>query len=219
MKQYAIVIDVDRCIGCLGGCQVACKNEHDIPLGPSRSKLYTVGPNGIFPKLEMYFVAVMCQQCAHPVCVDVCPAGACYKDENDGVIRIDRQRCIGCQRCKNACPYDAIIFNKELRVADKCDICSERRSEGLEPVCVMNCSGKAILFGDMNDENSAASRAVKEAGKEHVFSLSDFGGQPSGRFILRNACWHEPDIKGTAAAKKQEGHTQSSGGKGENNYG
>lgn len=199
MKQYAIVIDVDRCIGCLGGCQVACKNEHDIPLGPSRSKLYTVGPNGIFPKLEMYFVAVMCQQCAHPACVEVCPVGACYKGENDGVIRIDRQRCIGCQRCKKACPYDAIIFNKELRAADKCDICSERRSEGLEPVCVMNCSGKAILFGDINDENSTAARAMKEAGEGHVFSLKDFGGQPSGRFILRHDKWQEPDIKGNKA--------------------
>lgn len=191
MKQYGIVIDIDRCIGCRGGCQVACKNEHDIALGPSRSKLYTIGPSGTFPDLEMYFMAVMCQQCQHPACVDVCPTGACYKDEDDGVIRIDRQSCIGCQSCKKACPYDAIIFNKELRVSDKCDLCSERRQEGLEPVCVMNCSGKAILYGDLNDENSEVSKALREAGQDHVFALKDFGGQPSGRFILRKAHWQD----------------------------
>ncbi len=191
MKQYAIVIDIDRCIGCRGGCQVACKTEHHIDLGPSRSTLYTIGPSGIFPDLEMYFMPVMCQQCEHPSCVDVCPSGACYKDETDGVIRIDPKVCIGCQRCKKACPYDAIIFNKELRTADKCDLCSERRAGGLIPVCVANCSGNAILYGDLYDENSTVSRALKEAGEKYIFSLKDFGNKPSGRFILRHGTWQD----------------------------
>ena len=63
MKQYIILADLDRCIGCHGGCQVACKTEHEIALGPSRSRLYTMGPVGDFPDLEMYFMPVMSRLC------------------------------------------------------------------------------------------------------------------------------------------------------------
>ena len=189
MKQYVILADLDRCIGCKGGCQVACKTEHEIALGPSRSRLYTMGPTGTFPNLQMYFLPLMCQQCENPTCVQVCPTGACYKDEADGVIKIDRETCLGCQSCKWACPYDAIFFNQELRVSDKCDVCSERRAEGEEPACVRNCSGKALMFGDINDPESEVSRAIKKAGADHVYALADFGNKPMGRFILQKGQW------------------------------
>lgn len=189
MKQYIILADLDRCIGCRGGCQVACKTEHGIALGPSRSKLYTMGPTGTFPDLQMYFLPVMCQQCENPTCVQVCPTGACYKDEADGVIKINRDSCIGCQSCKRACPYDAIFFNQELRVSDKCNVCAERREQGEEPACVRNCSGKALMFGDINDPDSVVSKAIQEAGEENVYSLPDSGNRPMGRYILRNAKW------------------------------
>ncbi len=188
MKQYIILADLDRCIGCHGGCQVACKIENEIPLGSSRSKLYTMGPTGIFPELQMYFLPLMCQQCENPTCVGVCPTGACYKDEADGVIKIERDRCIGCGKCKNACPYDAIILNKELHVADKCNICASRREKGEEPACVRNCAGNALMYGDVNDPKSMVSKAIAAA-EGHVYALKDFGNKPSGRFILRNADW------------------------------
>lgn len=191
MKQYIILADLDRCIGCRGGCQVACKTEHGIALGPSRSRLYTMGPTGTFPNLQMYFLPVMCQQCENPACVQVCPTGACYKDEGDGVIKINRDSCIGCQSCKRACPYDAIFFNQELRVSDKCNVCAERREQGEEPACVRNCSGKALMYGDLNDPDSLVSKAIREAGEENVYALPDFGNQPMGRYILKNAKWLE----------------------------
>ena len=111
MKQYAMVVEADRCIGCKGGCQVACKTENEVALGRSRSTLYHMGPTGVYPDLQMYFLPVMCQQCEDPSCVDVCPTGACYKDEDDGVIYIDQDLCIGCQSCKKACPFHANNFN------------------------------------------------------------------------------------------------------------
>ena len=102
MKQLTFVVDLDRCIGCKG-CQVACKLENTVALGEGRNKVCTIGPNGIYPDLQMYFLPVMCQQCENPSCVQVCPTGACYKDE-DGVIQVDQSLCMGCGSCKRACP-------------------------------------------------------------------------------------------------------------------
>ena len=188
MKQYVIVADLDRCIGCYGGCQVACKMEHEIGLGPSRSKLYNMGPTGVFPNLQMYFLPVMCQQCENPSCVAACSTGACYKDEADGIIKINTEVCVGCGLCKNACPYDAIIMNKETGVADKCDVCITRIQAGEEPACVRNCSGRALLYGDINDPESEVSKALQKA-EGHLYSLKDCGNQPSGKFILKGADW------------------------------
>ena len=190
MKQLAMVIDLDRCIGC-GGCQAACKLEHDIALGPSRCKLYNIGPTGTYPDLEFYFITVTCQQCAEPVCAKVCPTGACYKSSEDGVVYIDRDVCIGCKSCSNACPYKAIIFNNELRVSDKCDLCPALRKAGEAPACVKNCSGAAISVGDVGDPQSEVSKLLAKAG-ERAYALPDSGVKPSGRFIVRGAKWQEP---------------------------
>ncbi len=192
-KQLALVIDLDRCLGCKGGCIVACKTAHDISLGPSRCRVLDVGPTGTWPDLEMYFLPVMCQQCEDPPCVKVCPTGACHKNEEDGVVAIDKDRCVGCGSCRSACPYGAMNFNQEMYRMDKCDICSEARAKGEEPACVHNCAGGAIRFGDVGDPDSEVSRLLREAG-EKAYSLPDHGNRPSGRFILRNAAWQEVDL-------------------------
>jgi len=189
MSQLAMVVEADRCIGCLGGCQIACKNEHNITLGRSRCTLYTIGPTGIFPDLEMYFLPVMCQQCKEPSCVSVCPTGACIKNEVDGVILIDHELCIGCQSCINACPFHCNSFNNEMLISDKCDLCSERRAEGLDPVCVTSCAGGALHFGNIDDPESKVSVLI-DKNKGNVYRLPDTtGNMPSGRFILKNARW------------------------------
>jgi len=163
--------------------------EHDLALGQARSTLYSMGPTGVYPDLELYFMPVMCQQCENPACVNVCPVSACKKNREDGVVYIDTSRCIGCQGCMRACPYDALSPNKEMRVMDKCTLCAERREVGDTPACVKNCTGRALIYGDINDPESAVSKAIREAGEEYVFSLQDFGNKPSGRFILRSAKW------------------------------
>ncbi|MCQ2530533.1 MAG: 4Fe-4S dicluster domain-containing protein [Lachnospiraceae bacterium] len=191
MKQFAIVIDLDRCIGCRAGCQVACKMENDIGLGKSRSVLHTI-TYGKYPDQHMYYIPVMCQQCEDPACVNVCPTGACYKSDEDGVVYIDKEACIGCQSCRKACPYDAENFNKELRVMDKCIICSHLREKDEKPACVSLCPGNAIYFGDVNDPESEVSKLLA-ANEGHVYSLNnDAGTNPSGRFILRKDEWIDP---------------------------
>jgi len=190
MKQFAFVIDCDRCIGCKG-CQVACKLQNTIALGQGRNKVCTIGPSGTFPNLQMYFLPTMCQQCANPTCVEVCPTGACYKDEADGVIKIDRSLCIGCGSCKRACPYDCINANKELRVADKCDLCASARECGDTPACVRNCSGGALHYGDINDPESEVSKLLAQTDPEKIYTLRDFGNSPSVKYILRRDEWKD----------------------------
>src|SRR5690554_2379483 len=102
-KQYALVIDLERCIGCQT-CVVACKSENQLPDGVQWAWLETVGSNkmyapaGTFPSTRMVFLAHLCNHCAEPQCVAVCPTGAMHK-RDDGIVVVDQDRCIGCQYC------------------------------------------------------------------------------------------------------------------------
>ena len=91
MAHYAIVVDLDRCIGC-HGCEIACKNENNIALGEYWNKVVERGPFGEYPDLEMYFLPTMCQQCQDAPCVNVCPTGASYRDA-DGMVLVDKEKC------------------------------------------------------------------------------------------------------------------------------
>jgi Fe-S-cluster-containing dehydrogenase component len=192
MKQNTLVIDLDRCIGCKG-CEVACKQENGVELGSSWNKVLTVGPTGKYPDVEMYFLPAVCQECIVPECVKVCPTGASYKRSEDGVVLIDKEKCIGCKFCMMACPYGVRSFNKEMKVVEKCTLCVHLQAVGEKPACVKNCPGKARFFGDINDPNSDVSQILKNAGSDSVHALPDVGNHPSVRYILhrKTATWKE----------------------------
>lgn len=189
--QYAIVSDLNRCIGCLS-CSVACKLENDVPVGSFNIKVDRIGPNpkkkgGGFPDVEMYFIPIMCQHCAAPDCIRVCPNEACYKAD-DGSVQIDADKCDGCALCIEACPYHVGYLSSHENVVHKCSLCQHRVHRGLEPACVAQCSGRALIFGDLDDPDSPASVIIAAAGKD-VYSLDDTGNRPTFRYILRNAQW------------------------------
>ena len=189
-RKLAFVVDLDRCIGCKG-CQIACHMENGTALGVNRIQVRQVGPFGVFPDLEMYFLPAMCQQCEDPSCVRVCPTGAIYKNEEDGVVLLDTDKCIGCQSCNRACPYHVNTFSLSRNQMDKCTLCAESRAAGSGPACVRNCSGRALHWGDLNDPDCVVIRLLREAGPENVYSLPDHGNHPAARYILRNAAWHD----------------------------
>lgn len=154
MANYAIITDLNRCVGCLA-CTVACKAINGVPIGNFWIKTLRVGPHptesgsGHFPDVEMYFLPVQCQHCENPECVRVCPTGASYVRE-DGTVQIDKTKCIGCQFCAMSCPYGVRYLNEEERVVEKCTLCEQKIAQGELPQCVSQCAARARFFGDLD---------------------------------------------------------------------
>lgn len=185
---WRFIVDIRECIGC-GRCVRACKLENDVPFEPEYSRTWVeryavtkdervlvdspeAGINGFagehleekYGHLDIrrsFFVPKLCNQCASPPCVLVCPVAATYTTR-DGVVLVDRNACIGCGYCIQACPYGARFFDPRLHVADKCTWCYHRISHGLQPACVYVCPVGARIFGDLSDQESQVSRLVSE---------------------------------------------------------
>jgi len=158
-KRYAMLINLDRCVGCFA-CQVSCKTEYDIPFGTFRCKVETYR-SGIYPDLRKFFLPRLCNHCASAPCLDACEEKALFRNQH-GIVLLDDTRCTGCQMCYEKCPYNAIGVRQESGTAEKCDFCYTRRlMQGLLPVCVQNCMGKAMVFGDINDKKSDISLALE----------------------------------------------------------
>lgn len=156
--HYGMLIDLRRCIGC-HACSVSCKAEFDVPLGATRSWVEYI-EKGDYPNVSRSFLPRLCNHCSEPQCVDVCPTGATWKREEDGIVVVDADICIGCKYCIQACPYDARFINPVTGSADKCDFCLHRVAKGLMPSCVNACIGEARIFGDLNDPESKISRMI-----------------------------------------------------------
>ncbi|MDR1713674.1 MAG: 4Fe-4S dicluster domain-containing protein [Coriobacteriales bacterium] len=205
MTQYAIVTDLNRCVGCLA-CSVACKAANNVPIGNYWNKVLRIGAfpeeggSGQFPDVYTYFLPIGCQHCVDPECIKVCPTEASHKRE-DGTVQIDKSKCIGCQFCVMACPYNVRYLNEEERVVEKCTLCEQKTAQGELPQCVSQCGGMARYFGDL--DQGLASFEGAENGTERiklgdfaaawtdseVYKLPDVGNQPSFAYILRGHKW------------------------------
>jgi len=165
MARYGMVIDLSFCMRCRA-CMVACKTEHQIPTGKHNGhEYYRISvleyEKGKYPLAKRIFAPVLCMHCQAAPCIDSCPIlGAIYRRE-DGIVVVDKAKCNGCQLCMQVCPYDALYLDEERSVVDKCDFCAERLGQGLEPACVATCMGRAMVFGDLDDPDSEASKLVK----------------------------------------------------------
>ncbi len=159
-QRLAMVIDAFKCMDCKA-CMAACKVANRVPEGRWRNWIKSGDEEQMAAEQRrMVFQPGNCMQCDKATCVQACPTGATYRNPEDGTILIDRQVCIGCGQCLPACPYGARYRHPELRVADKCDFCAERRAAGLEPACVSTCPTKARAFGDLNDSKSEVRRQL-----------------------------------------------------------
>jgi Fe-S-cluster-containing dehydrogenase component/formate-dependent nitrite reductase membrane component NrfD len=155
--RFVKVLDQSRCIGC-HACTTACKSENLVPLGVTRTYVKAVEA-GVFPQVRRSFQVTRCNQCEDAPCVTACPTGAMFR-RPDGIVDFDKSVCIGCKACMAACPYDAIFINPDDHSAEKCNFCSHRIDQGLEPACVVVCPVEAILVGDLNDPGSRVAEIV-----------------------------------------------------------
>ena len=149
MIQRNLFVDLEYCIGCYA-CEVACKQENNIPVGIKWINVVKVGPRMVGNKLRMDFVPMRCRHCAKAPCIDACPEKAITK-RADGIVLVNEELCNGCMVCFEACPFGVIQLNPETQVAEKCTLCVHRVDAGLEPACVLACPSKCMYFGDINE--------------------------------------------------------------------
>jgi len=205
-KRLVMLIDLKRCIGC-NTCALACKVENNVPNTIWWNRVLTIGgeemdtPEGKYPNLQMQYLTLACQHCDNPPCTKVCPVGATYKREDDGVVIQDYDRCIGCRYCMVACPYTGVRqFNWESPeyevdfavggegvpahqkgTVEKCTFCFHRLSQGLLPACIEVCPARARHFGDLNDPDSEVSQLLRH--RSHFQLLAEKGTDPSVFFL------------------------------------
>ncbi|MFY9331283.1 MAG: 4Fe-4S dicluster domain-containing protein [Candidatus Nanopelagicales bacterium] len=153
--RYGFAIDQRTCIGC-HACTVACKTEHDIPVGQFRTWVKYV-EKGEFPSTTRDMAVLRCNHCTDAPCVKGCPTEALFI-RPDGIVDFDNELCIGCKMCMQACPYDAIYIDENTHTAAKCNFCAHRIDQGLEPACVQVCPTESIWMGDIDDPTSGISK-------------------------------------------------------------
>ncbi|MBI3960881.1 MAG: 4Fe-4S dicluster domain-containing protein [Chloroflexi bacterium] len=143
MTTYAFLLDIGRCIGCQA-CVAACKTGNEVPEGRQYIRIVEQ-TRGTFPNLRGSFQNLRCYHCADAACVTVCPTGALYKEE--GLTRLDREKCSGCTYCVDACPYDVPVLADDGR-SSKCDGCAAVVKAGGTPWCVKTCPSHALLYDE-----------------------------------------------------------------------
>jgi len=159
MTQPAFYLDASACSGCKA-CQAACKDKHHLPIGVLWRRVYEVTGGGWTRAGETwtsdvfaYNLSLSCHHCARPICVEVCPTHAMHK-RTDGIVVVDHDRCIGCQYCSWACPYDAPQYDRALGQMTKCDFCADDLAAGKPPACVAACPMRVLETRERPDASA-----------------------------------------------------------------
>ncbi|MEQ9617099.1 MAG: 4Fe-4S dicluster domain-containing protein [Phycisphaerales bacterium] len=216
--RFAYAINLSVCNG-NGKCMEAChkENNHDratnqsyirileMPVGTSDMERSNTTYTHAVPAKDKYYMPVQCFQCENPPCVDVCPVEATWK-EDDGIVVVDYNWCIGCRYCEAACPYHARRFNwkapeipaEEINpdqgylsnrvrpqgAMEKCHFCMHRTREGRLPACLEACPTGARVFGNILDPDSEIRWVVEN---KRVFVLKEeLGTKPNLFYYFDN---------------------------------
>ena len=136
-RMKIITIVPHHCTGCRL-CEIACSLKNAGECNPAKSKIRVIDFDNMFP------IPLMCLQCEKPFCAEICPSGAIIKEEETGVVKVSKEKCVGCKMCTLACPFGSIAFSTEDRIVVKCDFCNG------EPECVTFCPTGALEFREVD---------------------------------------------------------------------
>jgi Fe-S-cluster-containing dehydrogenase component len=214
-KKLGLVIDLDICVGC-HACAVNCKEwntgGHMAPLtdvAPYGAKQRGVWFNRIHSfeakpddggKGRTVHFPKSCLHCEDAKCVTVCPTGASFKRQEDGIVLVEESKCIGCKLCSWACPYGAREYDDDAGVMKKCTLCIDRiYNENLEevervPACVSTCPASARHFGDFSDPNSKVSIMTRDRGGYDL--MAEMGYKPTNKYLPPRAARNTADNSG-----------------------
>lgn len=172
-----MVIDTKKCVGC-SDCVVACQTENNVPIGYARDWIREIN-KGMYPNLELEIRSERCNHCDNSPCVRCCPTGASHYAEG-GIVKVTKEKCIGCSACVVSCPYDARFVHPDGYV-DKCTFCAHRLKKGELPACVSVCPTKCMYFGDLDDANSLVSKLLRQ--RDHKVLTPEAGTRPHVFFL------------------------------------
>jgi len=160
MEKSIFIFDQNKCVGC-HACVVSCINENGFQF-PNQWRNIHNSNDSHSPNLPLFYLSLACNHCDDAPCLKNCPALAYSRDEKTGAVIHDPEKCIGCQYCTWACPYDAPKYNPKIGVIEKCTFCNQRIEEGLKPACTNACPTGALDFavGNFTREESINSSPV-----------------------------------------------------------
>lgn len=199
--EFGYALNVSTCTGCRQ-CEYACAEENNTSRDPEMHYIRVLELDRTFnvdeavhdyegevPRPGKFYLPVQCHQCENAPCVTACPVNATWR-EDDGIVVIDYDWCIGCRYCETACPYDARRFNfsepkiapadinpnqgylsnrlRQAGVVEKCHFCLHRVREGLNPACLEACPVGARKFGNLLDPDSEL-RHILENSRIYIF--------------------------------------------------
>ena len=174
MMQLAFYFDQTRCTRCFT-CAVACKDWNDVPAGPAKWRRVLIIEKGKYPNPFVAFLSTGCHHCEEPACVLACPTEAISKRQEDGIVVVDRESCLGkdeCGKCLEACLYDSPQFGDEENAKmQKCDFCLERWTDGMKPSCVDGCPNRALDAGPINEMRQKYGEENEAVGLEYSEEL------------------------------------------------
>jgi len=192
MARYGMVLDVEKCTGCYA-CFLACKDEFvgndHLPISAAQPEsgqkwLHIVEEeHGSGTKIKVDYIPIACQHCADALCVKHASEGAVYRRE-DGVVVIDPEKAKGHREIVDTCPYRVIFWNEELEIPQKCTLCAHMLDAGEKTVrCAEACPTGAMVFGDLEDANSAVSLLLKAKGDKVESLKPGFGTHPVVKYL------------------------------------
>jgi formate dehydrogenase iron-sulfur subunit len=213
MQKHAQCYDSQSCIRCYS-CMVNCGNENRVRLQRDKNRpvektvqqklphLFHLNPRateiGTYPNATRITGFHHCMHCENAPCAKICPSGAIVTRPGGSVI-IMENLCVGCQSCKDACPYDVPVYSKETNKTYKCTQCHDRIENGLKQACVTACPTGALFSGTREEVQKEALQRAENYTKVLGIKHAVYGGESVNFYVGKLGWMTIAPVKDSAA--------------------